>query len=212
MQDIISNKTLFLADDSIQRLEEVKGRVVERREKLREKAADEESIDEASIVDLTSRRENIIAELLRTECNYVEDLKLVLRGYRDKMEMSNVKVTFKTDRIFGNLDEICEFHSCSLLPQLQQCGLLPHTIARTFLEHQQQLTRLYCRYCGNMEQAQVALGEVGDNHPILLGCQRELGHQVTPANIISIPSCHYATLLSQGWVGWLHCTTDILLM
>ena len=29
-----------------------------------------------------------------------------------------------------------------------------------------------------MESAQSALSEVGDNHPILLGCQRELGHQL----------------------------------
>ena len=51
------------------------------------------------------RRENIIEEMCNTEMNYVDDLKMVLVGYRDKMELSNL--TFlKTDLIFGNLDEI----------------------------------------------------------------------------------------------------------
>ena len=36
------------------------------------------------------RRENIIEELLNTEMNYVDDLKLVLAGYRDKLEMSQL--------------------------------------------------------------------------------------------------------------------------
>ena len=43
--------------------------------------------------------------MCNTEMNYVDDLKMVLVGYRDKMELSNL--TFlKTDLIFGNLDEI----------------------------------------------------------------------------------------------------------
>jgi len=66
---------------------------VSRLEMLREKAAEQEdSIDEASIVDLAARRENIIEEMLNTEMNYVDDLKMVLTGYRDKLEMSNLKL------------------------------------------------------------------------------------------------------------------------
>ena len=76
--------------------------------------------------------------------NYVEDLKMVLMGYRDKMELSNL--TFlKTGLIFGNLDEIWDFHADTFLPQLESCDMNSTLIAKTFLEFSQQLTRMYCR-------------------------------------------------------------------
>ena len=57
--------------------------------------------------------------MCNTEMNYVEDLKMVLMGYRDKMEESNL--TFlKTGLIFGNLDEILDFHADTFLPQLEK--------------------------------------------------------------------------------------------
>ena len=78
--------------------------------------------------------------------NYVDDVKMVLTGYRDKMETSNLKVSsIKTDLIFGNLEEIWEFHAAILLPHLESCHLNPTLIAKTFLEYSQQLTRMYCR-------------------------------------------------------------------
>ena len=56
IKDIISAKTLFNTDDHIQRMEEVKNKVMSRLESLREKAAEQEdSIDSASIVDLAAR-------------------------------------------------------------------------------------------------------------------------------------------------------------
>ena len=84
-------------------------------------------------------------ELLTTEMNYVEDLQMVLTGYRDRMEMSDMKIAIRTDHIFGNLDEIFEFHSQNLLPQIESCGLNSQLIARTFIEYGQQLSRIYCR-------------------------------------------------------------------
>jgi len=187
LKDIISAKTLFKTDDHIQRMEEVKKRVMSRVEALREEAAEQEdSIDEASIVDLAGRRENIIEEMCNTEMNYVEDLKMVLMGYRDKMEESNL--TFlKTGLIFGNLDEIWDFHADTFLPQLEKCDMNSTLIAKTFLEFSQQLTRMYCRYCQNMEAAQSALAEVGHNHPILLSCQKDLGHQLPLSSYLLKP-------------------------
>ena len=93
------------------------------------------------------RRENIIEELCNTELNYVEDLKMVLVGYRDKMERSNLAF-LKTELIFGNLDEIWDFHADTLLPQLESCDMNPTLIAKTFLEYCQHLTRMYCRLVG----------------------------------------------------------------
>ena len=38
-----------------------------------------------------------------------------------------------------------------------------------------------------MESAQGALSEVGDNHPILLSCQKELGHQLPLSSYLLKP-------------------------
>ena len=76
----------------------------------------------------------------------MEDLQTVLTGYRDRMELSDMKIATKTEEIFGNLDEIVEFHSQNLLPQIESCGLNSQLIARTFTEYGQQISRIYCRY------------------------------------------------------------------
>ena len=44
-----------------------------------------------------------------------------------------------------------------------------------------------CRYCQNMECAQSALADVGDNHPILLSCQKDLGHQLPLSSYLLKP-------------------------
>ena len=57
-----------------------------------------------------------------------------------------------------------------------------------------------------MESAQGALSEVGDNHPILLSCQKELGHQLPLSSYLLKPVqrlTKYQLLLkdlqSSGW-------------
>ena len=71
---------------------------------------------------------------------------MVLTGYRDRMELADIKIANKSQQIFGNLDEIFEFHSQNLLPQIESCGLNSQRIARIFTEYGQQLARIYCRY------------------------------------------------------------------
>ena len=62
-----------------------------------------------------------------------------------------VPLLCRTDLIFGNLEEIWEFHADTLLPQLESCHLNPTLIAKTFLEYCQHLTRMYCRSVVNQE-------------------------------------------------------------
>ena len=46
---------------------------------------------------------------------------------------------------------------------------------------------MIARDCQNMESAQSALSDVGDNHPILLSCQKELGHQLPLSSYLLKP-------------------------
>lgn len=54
-------------------------------------------------------------ELLSTEENYVEDLHSVLYGYRDRLDEAGDEVRQRSEDIFGNMEEIFEFHSQVLI-------------------------------------------------------------------------------------------------
>ena len=76
-------------------------------------------------------------------------------------------------------------------------------IAETFLDHSQQMVRLYCRweeevitrgsdlmssrYCQNMDEAHAGVTEIGENHPLLVSCQKELGHQLPLSSYLLKP-------------------------
>lgn len=54
-------------------------------------------------------------ELLSTEENYVEDLHSVLYGYRDRLDEAGEEAKQRSEDIFGNMEEIFEFHSQVLI-------------------------------------------------------------------------------------------------
>ena len=116
IKHLITAKTLFAVGDKIKQFEEVKRNVTNRRAQLRDKA--ESTGDAKQSVhqdnqghDNHERREKILDELLTTEENYVDDLNSVLYGYRDRLDEEGEDFKQKADMIFGNMEEIFEFHS-----------------------------------------------------------------------------------------------------
>ena len=69
------------------------------------------------------RREKVLEELLSTEENYVEDLHSVLYGYRDRLDEVGEDIKQKSEDIFGNMEEIFEFHS-QVLICMMRCFIL----------------------------------------------------------------------------------------
>jgi len=181
IRKLIAPKTLFNVGDKIKQFEEVKKEVTNRRASLREKAAKDPSL--ASSCDKTNRYEKVIEELIATEEKYVYDLHSVLIGYRDRLDSDN----FKTDDIFGNMEEISEFHAQYLLPALERCGEQSEMIAKTFLDSSQDIKRIYCSYCQNMETARSAVASIGEDSAAMQVCQRELGHQLPLSSYLLKP-------------------------
>ena len=91
------------------------------------------------------RHDKVLEELLSTEGKYVQDIHSVLVGYRDRLESAS-NFGFKTEDMFGNMEEIFEFHSQYLLPELGRCGENSRMIAKTFLEYTDDIKRIYCRF------------------------------------------------------------------
>ena len=146
---------------------------------------------------------------MSTEENYVEDLHCVLFGYRDRLEECEERVRQKSEEIFGNLEEIYDFHSqvlnrpkqegsvrkvrvtvslsqC-LLPQLERCGEDTRRLGKTFLEYSEDIKRIYCRYCGNMEAARLSVEQLMEEDTILQNFQRQLGHQLPLSSYLLKP-------------------------
>ena len=93
----------------------------------------------------------MLGELLATEESYVEDLHSVLCGYRDRLDTEagdaeDEELKQKADDIFGNMEDIFEFHSGSLLPDLGRCGGDVRRVGKTFLEYSEDIRKIYCRW------------------------------------------------------------------
>ena len=92
----------------------------------------------------------MLGELLATEESYVEDLHSVLCGYRDRLDTEagdaeDEELKQKADDIFGNMEDIFEFHSGCLLPDLGRCGGDVRRVGKTFLEYSEDIRKIYCR-------------------------------------------------------------------
>lgn len=184
---LLSAKTLFMVDDHLKSFDDTQAKVAERLEVLKQTALDQ-GIQDLDSVDFATRQENILQELFTTEESYVDDIESILKGYKMRLISSNnSNVEKKAYIIFGNLDQIYELHSQQLLPSLRECGSNIAMIARIFLQFSQQLTAVYCRYCQNMEDARAAVTDLGENHPLLMSCQAQLGHQLPVTSYLLKP-------------------------
>ena len=55
--------------------------------------------------------------------------------------------------VFGNLEELHDFHAGVLYPELERCGANPAAVARAFVENCAELRALYSDQCRNMHSA-----------------------------------------------------------
>ena len=91
----------------------------------------------------------------------VKTINLNLLFFRDKLTVSNLTETRqKSNILFGNLDDIHNFHSNIFYPELERCGANPAAVGRTFLSHCSELRSLYSSYCQNMPSARQAISGI----------------------------------------------------
>ena len=92
--------------------------------------------------------------------------------------------------LFGNLDDLHDFHASIFYPELERCGANPAAVGRTFLSHCTEFRSLYSAYCQNMPSARQAISDLGgENNPasILHHCQTEAGHQLPLSSYLLKP-------------------------
>ncbi|EDO32328.1 predicted protein, partial [Nematostella vectensis] len=130
--------------------------------------------------EVIKKRSQIMAELVTTEKDYVRDLDHIVRGYLHEFERAAGKIPIELfdqrETIFGNIEEILEFHRCDFLEELNKCSETPKSVGKVFTERRGEFEK-YALYCKN-KPASEALQQQLINVPYIRECQANLGHKL----------------------------------
>ncbi|XP_070187687.1 triple functional domain protein-like isoform X2 [Littorina saxatilis] len=106
------------------------------------------------------RREFIMAELLQTERTFVKDLENCINTYMKSMgdPSNNVPngIKGKERVIFGNMDEIHEFHKGVFLKELEKYETIPEDVGHCFVTWADKFN-IFVKYCKNKPDSNALL-------------------------------------------------------
>ncbi|XP_036847918.2 rho guanine nucleotide exchange factor 25 isoform X2 [Manis javanica] len=142
----------------------------------------------------------VLSELVETEKMYVEDLGQIVEGYMATMAAQGVPESLRgRDRIvFGNIQQIYEWHRDYFLQELQRCLKDPDWLAQLFIKHERRL-HMYVVYCQNKPKSEHVVSEFGDSYFEELRLQ--LGHRLQLSDLLIKPVqriMKYQLLLKQA--------------
>jgi len=132
---------------------------------------------------LQAKRGHVMKELIETERVYVSELRSVLQGYADEMDnpamldLIPVSLLGNKDILFGNMQEIYNFHANVFLKDLENCRETPGLVGRCFVDRNEEF-KMYSQYCQNKPRSEALRREVGDNNPFFKECQAKLEHRL----------------------------------
>ncbi|XP_067120464.1 LOW QUALITY PROTEIN: triple functional domain protein-like [Centruroides vittatus] len=102
------------------------------------------------------RKEFIMAELLQTERSYVKDLETCINTYL--ADMKNIErdipigIAGKHNILFGNMEEIYDFHNSIFLKELEKYETMPEDVGHCFVTWEQKF-EIYVKYCKNKPES-----------------------------------------------------------
>ncbi|KTF91893.1 hypothetical protein cypCar_00011699 [Cyprinus carpio] len=122
------------------------------------------------------KKEYIMAELLQTERAYVRDLQECLETFLWEMTSGAEipsGIANKEHVIFGNIQEIYEFHNNVFLKELENYEQLPEDVGHCFVTWADKF-HMYVTYCKNKpDSSQLIQGQAGRFFDELLTCCEE---------------------------------------
>lgn len=97
-----------------------------------------------------------MAELLQTERSYVKDLELCIRCFLNELKSPNASIppilVGKESLIFGNIEEIYNFHNNIFLRELEKYETMPEDVGHCFVTWAQKFD-IYVHYCRNKPES-----------------------------------------------------------
>ncbi|KAL9963522.1 hypothetical protein ACROYT_G027037 [Oculina patagonica] len=135
-------------------------------------------VDGTDSPEAGKKRLQVMRELITTEEIYVHDLECIVNGYLKEFAQAGDKIPAdlrgKKSIIFGNIDQIYEFHKNDFLLELEACEDNPALVGGAFIMNSKQF-EMYATYCKNKPSSE-ALRMDYINLPFFKECQEHLGH------------------------------------
>lgn len=139
------------------------------------------------------KRGHVLTELIDTERVYVMELQSIITGYKDQSHADDMQHLIspgfhdKLEIIFGNLDEIYNFHCNVFLKDLEYSITSPDAVAMCFVEKKDGFFRLYSYYCQNIPKSEQLRETLVDSNMFFQICQKKLGHKLPLAAYLLKP-------------------------
>ncbi|CAB1419384.1 unnamed protein product [Pleuronectes platessa] len=132
------------------------------------------------------RLRRVLEELVVTEREYVRSLSYILTHYLPLLDRPDIPQDLRGKRgvIFGNLEQLYNFHSHYFLPELEACQREPAMVARCFLRHSESFG-LYALYSKNKPQSDALI--LHRRHDIFKRKQQELGDMMDLSSYLLRP-------------------------
>ncbi|KAF6732153.1 Rho guanine nucleotide exchange factor 25 [Oryzias melastigma] len=128
----------------------------------------------------------VLTELIETERLYVEDLGLIVQGYMSMMSSQGVPEDLRgKDRIvFGNIQQIYDWHKEYFLGELERCVDNPDSLAKLFIKHERRL-HMYVVYCQNKPKSEHVVSEYIETY--FEDLRQQLGHRLQLNDLLIKP-------------------------
>ncbi|XP_049818825.1 kalirin isoform X2 [Aethina tumida] len=126
------------------------------------------------------RKEFIMAELLQTERTYVKDLETCIKCFLHEMKNSNnvpPALQGKEDIVFGNIEEIYNFHNSIFLKELEKYETMPEDVGHCFVTWAQKFD-MYVHYCKNKPESNSMLVQHGGGYYEELQKKHKVEHPI----------------------------------
>ena len=109
-------------------------------------------MDGTNSPEAAKKRVQVMTELIETEKDYVKDLECIINGYLKEFENAGNKIPAdlhgKKRIIFGNIEQIYEFHSSEFLRELESSKEQPSLVGGVFIMKSEEF-EMYATYCKN---------------------------------------------------------------
>ncbi|XP_077458785.1 rho guanine nucleotide exchange factor 25 isoform X1 [Stigmatopora argus] len=128
----------------------------------------------------------VLTELIETERLYVEDLGLIVQGYMANMTNQGVPEDLKGKEriVFGNIQQIYDWHKSYFLGELEKCVTDPDILAELFIKHERRL-HMYVVYCQNKPKSEHVVSEYIET--FFEDLRQQLGHRLQLNDLLIKP-------------------------
>ncbi|KAL1516598.1 hypothetical protein ABEB36_000493 [Hypothenemus hampei] len=126
------------------------------------------------------RKEFIMAELLQTERTYVKDLETCIKCFLYETRNANGVPPIlqgREDIIFGNMEDIYNFHNSIFLRELEKYETMPEDVGHCFVTWATKFD-MYVNYCKNKPESNSLLVQHGGNYYEELQKKHKVEHPI----------------------------------